>query len=125
MIRSETRSQPQRAWRVFSRRDGSSIGADLRDRRAAACPLCGHLLEARRGTRCSAALPLGARGYDLDCRDCRRFWLVVQHTPRSIRILRMRRFIAAVQSTEVPLKRSGTTRAAPEQEVTLEATVPG
>lgn len=62
------------------------------------CPCCGDVLEAQPSSRLERRLPLGARAYDLDCRDCRRFWLVVRHTPRSIRLIRMRRFVAAVRA---------------------------
>lgn len=43
-------------------------------------------------------LVLDAKGFDLDCRECRRFWAVIQHTPRSVRLLRMRRLVAAVRA---------------------------
>jgi hypothetical protein len=43
-------------------------------------------------------LPLDARGYDLDCRECRRFFCVVRHTARSLRLVRMRRLVAAVRA---------------------------
>lgn len=88
------------------------------------CPCCGDVLEAQPGSRLSGHLPLGARSYDLDCRDCRRFWLVVQHTPRSIRLMRMRRFVAAVCAAE-PLpsraRPTGGSRAAPLTDVTAPA----
>lgn len=49
-------------------------------------------------TRLARQLPLDAKGQDLDCRGCRRFWCLVQHTARSIRLLRMRRLVAAVKA---------------------------
>lgn len=47
-------------------------------------------------------LPLDATGYDLDCRDCRRFWCIVRHTARSLRLIRMRRLVAAIRAVEHP-----------------------
>lgn len=86
-------------WRAFERRDGSYIEAEIeRGGAAPCCPACGAILEARSTTRFARSLPLDARGYDLDCRDCRRFWCVVRHTARSIRLLRMRRLVAAVRA---------------------------
>lgn len=63
-----------------------------------ACPCCRAALEARPGTRLRRSLPLDATGYDLECRACRRFRLVVHHTERSLRLLRMRRLAAAVRA---------------------------
>lgn len=58
------------------------------------------MLEARPDTRFRRCLVLDATGYDLDCRGCRRFWCVVQHTPRSLRLIRMRRLVAAVRAAD-------------------------
>lgn len=85
-------------WRCFDRRDGRQIETRLYGDEPPCCPLCGVYLEARPGTRFHTHLVLDASGYDLDCRDCRRFWCVVQHTPRSLHLLRMRRFIAALRA---------------------------
>jgi hypothetical protein len=88
----------RRTWRAFEPRSGRAIGRQLHDGRCPCCPECGAVLEARPGTRLRGSLPLDATGYDLDCRDCRRFWAIVRHTPRSLRLVRMRRFIAAVRA---------------------------
>jgi hypothetical protein len=66
------------------------------------CPGCGDILEAEPGSRVSIHLVLDARAFDLACRACRRFWCCVQHTPRSLRLLRMRRLAAAVRAVELP-----------------------
>jgi hypothetical protein len=60
--------------------------------------MCDAVLEARPTTRFRQALVLDAVGYDLDCRECRRFWCVARHTSRSIRLVRMRRLVAAVRA---------------------------
>jgi hypothetical protein len=59
------------------------------------------VLEARPGTRLARQLVLDAFGYDLDCRTCRRFWAVIVHSERSLRLLRMRRLAAAVRAVRV------------------------
>jgi hypothetical protein len=87
-------------WRSFDSRCGRDIEGRLRRGQAAPCPFCGDLLEARPGTRFQRCLVLDATGYDLDCRACRRFWCVVQHTPRSLRLIRMRRLVAAVRAAD-------------------------
>ncbi len=86
------------AWRSFEIRDGREIDRQLRDGRDPCCPCCGELLEARPGTRMTRYLPLDATGFDLECRDCRRFRCVVRHTFRSLRLVRMRRLAAAVRA---------------------------
>jgi hypothetical protein len=83
-------------WRSYDRESGRLIEHRLRTGRAPDCPLCRKPLEARPSSRYGRCIVLDARGYDLDCRDCRRFWCVVRHTPRSIRLQRMRRLAAAV-----------------------------
>lgn len=98
MRRDQLRSgREQRAWRGFSVRDGRAIEQQIRMGAPPCCPCCGCVLEAKPTTRLAAQLVLDARGFDLDCRDCRRFWCLVVHTPRSIRLLRMRRLAAAVR----------------------------
>jgi hypothetical protein len=92
-------------WRAFERRHGRWIEAQLRRGEPPCCPLCGALLEARPTTRFAHCLVLDAKGYDLDCRECRRFWCVVRHTPRSLRLLRMRRLAAAVRAAGAPAAR--------------------
>jgi hypothetical protein len=86
------------AWKSFDRRYGRHIEAELCGDGHPCCPYCGLCLEARPSTRCRGVLVLDATGFDLDCRACRRFWSVVRHTPRSLRLLRMRRFMAAVRA---------------------------
>lgn len=93
---------PRWTWRTFERREGRTIDRQLREAAFPCCPCCGSLLEARPTTRLRRVLPLGATGYDLDCRECRRFWCVVRHTARSLRLLRMRRLVAAVRAVGAP-----------------------
>jgi hypothetical protein len=100
MNQNQNHRSLRRAWRVFLVRDGRRVELQLRAGASPCCPACGQMLEAQPTTRLLRALPLGAQGYDLDCRACRRFWCIVRHTPRSIRILRMRRFVAAVRAVE-------------------------
>jgi len=86
---------------VYPSRDGHEIDLQLRAGGSPCrCPRCGEVLEARPGTRLARSLPLDATGYDLDCRACRRFWCVVRHTPRSLRLLRMRRLVAAIRAVD-------------------------
>lgn len=86
------------AWRGFEPRDARAVDRQLRDGRDPHCPCCGQLLAARPATRMARYLPLDATGYDLECRDCRRFRCVVRHTVRSLRLVRMRRLAAAVRA---------------------------
>lgn len=92
---------PRRSWRAFPRRDGRLIERQLYHSSALYCPECGDVLEARPASRIRRRLPLDASGYDLDCRRCRRFWIVVRHTARSVRLIRMRRFVAALRAVEL------------------------
>jgi hypothetical protein len=92
---------PPRTWRSFGARDGREIEHLIRAGETPCCPGCGEVLEARPTSRLARQLVLGARGFDLDCRDCRRFWCLVVHTPRSLRLLRMRRLAAAVRAVRV------------------------
>lgn len=85
-------------WRGFCPRDGREIEAQLARGLSPRCPCCGDVLEARPETRLARSLPLDATGYDLDCRDCRRFWCVARHTARSLRLVRMRRLVAAIRA---------------------------
>lgn len=101
MNRDTTRAPWRRSWRVYSRRDGHLIERQLRAGAFARCPGCGEVLEGRPETRLARRLVLDATGYDLDCRDCRRFWVVVRHGPRSLRLIRMRRLVAAVRAVEL------------------------
>ncbi len=47
-------------------------------------------------SRLRAVLPAGASAYDLDCRACRQFLPLIEHTPRSLHQVRLRRLLAAV-----------------------------
>jgi hypothetical protein len=85
-------------WRVFAPEAGAEIRRQLRAGGRPRCPCCAELLEAQPDSRLCSELPLDARGYDLNCRGCRRFFCVVQHSRRSLRLVRMRRFVAAVRA---------------------------
>lgn len=98
MIHETAPRNARRSWRLFAARLGREVESQIARRSTPHCPCCGEVLEAQPRSRLDRHLPLDARGYDLDCRDCRRFWLVVRHTPRSIRLVRMRRFVAAVRA---------------------------
>jgi hypothetical protein len=91
----------RRTWRVFSTRDGRRIDYRVRMGQTPLCPCCGAILEARQQSRLHRKLPLDAVAVDLDCRGCRRFWSIVQHTERSLQLMRMRRFVAALRAVEV------------------------
>lgn len=92
------RRRARPVWRAFETRDCREIDGQLRDGRDPCCPGCGDVLEARPGTRMARYLPLDASGYDLECRGCRRFRCMVRHTARSLRLVRMRRLVAAVRA---------------------------
>lgn len=100
MNRIASRRSTRLTWRAFCARDGQKIEGHVFDGRVPCCPCCGEVLEARPESRLTRNLPLGATGYDLDCRACRRFWCVVRHTGRSLRLIRMRRFAAAVRAVQ-------------------------
>ncbi|HEV2147497.1 MAG TPA: hypothetical protein VGR37_08840 [Longimicrobiaceae bacterium] len=117
MIRTHVRTATRRArfvWRSFEHRDARYVDLQLRGTDRPCCPCCGDLLEARPETRMARYLPLDATGYDLECRDCRRFRSVVRHTVRSLRLVRMRRLVAAVRAI-------GGRDGAPAQTATLRA----
>lgn len=84
------------AWRSFDRRDRRAIRARLAAGATLRCPRCAGLLEARPMSRLRAVLPAGASAYDLDCRACRQFLPLIEHTPRSLHQVRLRRLLAAV-----------------------------
>jgi hypothetical protein len=105
--RSSARRTRAYSWKSFDRRLGRKIEAEICHQGSPCCPLCGLYLEARPGTRFHRYLVLDATGYDLDCRDCRRFWSVILHTPRSTRLLRMRRFVAAVRAVRAGVPAGG------------------
>lgn len=85
-----------RTWRRFRRDDCYAIEAQLASGGEARCPGCGGPLTQRHGTRLAAVLPRGVRGFDVDCRPCRRFHAFVQHSPQSLYVLRIQRLAAAV-----------------------------
>ncbi len=85
-----------RTWRRFGRLDRVRIEEQLVAYGEARCPCCGGVLAERPNTRLAVILPGGARGSDLDCRACRRFHARVQHTARSLYLLRLQRLAAAV-----------------------------
>lgn len=105
-----TRTQPRPArrpratWRAFEPRHARQVDAQLQERRTPCCPCCGDPLAAHPTTRMSRYLPLDATGYDLECRGCRRFRCVVRHTLRSLRLVRMRRLVAAVRASGEPAR---------------------
>jgi hypothetical protein len=90
----------RRAWASYAARDGRALEHALLSGQPACCPCCGEAVELQSRTRLQAALPPGARGRDVECRGCRRFWCLVQHSSRSLSLLRMRRFVAAVRAVE-------------------------
>jgi hypothetical protein len=98
MYRSRLLHHSRRTWTSFSSRDGAQIELALRLDSIPPCPCCGDDLELRSRTRLQQTLPCDASGFDVDCRGCRRFWCVVRHTPRSLRLVRMRRLAAAVRA---------------------------
>jgi hypothetical protein len=98
MNRFDTSRRIAHTWRVFAPEAEFRIRGQLRSGRPPRCPDCRDLLEAQPDSRLCHELPLDARGYDLNCRGCRRFLCVVRHTRRSLRLVRMRRFAAAVRA---------------------------
>lgn len=105
--RSRTRParRPRPVWRAFEPRHSRHIESQLQQREAPCCPCCGDPLEARPTTRVARYLPLDASGYDLQCRGCHRFRCIVRHTMRSLRLVRMRRLVAAVRAVGAPVRR--------------------
>jgi hypothetical protein len=102
LMNATTLAAPRRTtlrWRTYDERQIRRIDAQLRAGGHPCCPGCGAALEARPGTRMARYLPLDASGYDLECRPCRRFRAMVRHTLRSLRLVRMRRFAAAVAAS--------------------------
>ncbi|MDP9347711.1 MAG: hypothetical protein M3P24_00975 [Gemmatimonadota bacterium] len=90
------------AWRSFEPRHARIIERAVHAGKHPCCPCCGEVLEARPTTRMARYLPLDATGYDLECRDCRRFRCMVRHSERSLRLVRMRRLVAAVRAVGAP-----------------------
>ena len=88
-------------WSVFSLRDGERIERAVRTGEAPVCPRCSHALGARPESQFFAPrVILDATAHDLVCDSCRRIWCVVRHSPRSLRLVRMRRLAAAVDGAD-------------------------
>lgn len=83
-------------WRQFNHWDRGAIEHQIAHGPDSYCPCCAGPLEARPRTRLAAVLPGDVRGYDLDCRRCRRFHPRIRHTAHSLYMLRIRRLAAAV-----------------------------
>lgn len=87
----------RRRWRSYSARAAREIDRALYRAGLPPCPGCGGTLHPRAASR-AGQLILDAVGYDLECGACYRFRSIVVHTTRSLRLLRMRRLVAAVKS---------------------------
>ena len=85
-----------RTWRSFNHRQRALIDAQLAAGDVLRCPDCACVLEAEPSTRLTAVLPRGATGFDLACRQCRRFLARVYHSTASRKGERLRRLAAAV-----------------------------
>ena len=85
-----------RTWRRFNRQERDGIELQIVRHGTARCPCCGAALIEQGTTRLAAILPSGARGTDLECRQCRRFHPRIRHTPHSLYVLRIQRLAAAV-----------------------------
>lgn len=85
-----------RTWRQYTPRDRDAIEGQLARGTGCWCPRCGHRLAVRPTSRLTAVLPGEVGGYDLDCRSCRQFHPRIQHTGRSLYLLRLQRLAAAV-----------------------------
>lgn len=85
-------SAPSRP-RPFDERAQSLVEAQVRAGQSPCCPGCGAALEERD----AGPLPLDAVGLGLECAPCRRVHVMVIHTERSLRLVRMRRLAAAVR----------------------------
>lgn len=90
-------SPRRRRWRAYSSHAAREIDRALYRAGLPACPGCGGTLSPRSASR-AGQLILDAVGYDLECGACYRFRSIVVHTRRSLRMLRMRRLVAAVKS---------------------------
>jgi hypothetical protein len=89
-------------WRSFSARDGAAVEREVKSEIPPSCPGCGDLLEAQPESRIQQYLVLDATAYDLACRTCHRFWPIVRHTQRSLQLMRMRKFVAALKAVDAP-----------------------
>ena len=102
MPRTDSSQSSVLTWQIFSDRDGRKIERAVRNGDAPPCPSCDGDLRAESKSRLSPSLILDATAYDLTCRSCERFWCLVRETQRSLRLIRMRRLVAAVKRDESP-----------------------
>lgn len=109
MTHEVTASRKTLRWSLFSLRDGERIERCIQAGNAPLCPRCGKLLEARADSRFSPPVMLDATAFDLICHQCQRLWCIIRDTPRTLRLLRMRRLAAAVQAVPaaVPASNGG------------------
>jgi hypothetical protein len=96
MHRIAPRRRSRQTWRCFEPDQARAIERSLERAQPPTCPSCREPLVERADSRLARELPLDATGYDLECRGCHRFLCRILHTPRSLRLLRMRRLAAAV-----------------------------
>jgi uncharacterized protein with PIN domain len=94
----ESQPSEKARWRLFNTRDGKQLEDGLNAESDMRCPRCDGPIEAKGESRLKKQVPLDAFSFDLECGACKRYWSVVQHTERSARLLRMRRFVAALRS---------------------------
>lgn len=102
MPRTDTSASPSLPWQIYSDRDGRKIERTVRSGGAPLCPSCDGALRAEPQSRLSPPLILDATAYDLTCVPCQRFWCVVRETQRSLRLIRMRRLVAAIHADAPP-----------------------
>lgn len=102
MPRTNTSESSVLTWQIFSDRDGRKIERVVRNGGTPPCPCCDGDLMAEPQSRLSPSLILDATAYDLTCSSCQRFWCVVRETQRSLRLIRMRRLVAALKAGEPP-----------------------
>lgn len=88
-------------WSVYSLRDGERIERAVRNGGDPVCPKCSSPLETQPESHFFAPRTvLDETAHDLVCDECRRLWCVIQQTPRTRRLLGMRRLLAAVCAVE-------------------------
>ncbi|MGH7475456.1 MAG: hypothetical protein ACRELD_04150 [Longimicrobiales bacterium] len=83
-------------WLAFDGVDLELVLSQLQVGARPRCPCCNQALEAQPSTRLRAMLPPSVDGYDLECRDCRRYHPCVYETSDRVRLTRLRRFATAV-----------------------------